>query len=765
MKKIYIFLFLLATLQISFAQISATINVNTAAGSRKAISPLIYGINAYVYDTEWGGGAWKTGLNNHGSQAYLQSLNITSWRVGGNAVTPYNWENGGNNSGADNMHKNSDFVTFVGTGTSSTATAEAIKTFKNHSTIIGAYPLLQLPAAGYVAADMISTVCGTPAADPTRWKQVIFDKPGSPGSLSLVPNLADGAVYIDEEINYLINQFGNSSANGFKSYEIDNEPGLWSSFGGNGTHTVMHPTPTTCTEILNKNIGLANTIKRMDATAQVFGSSLWGFPEYYSHWSVWNGAQNQPSDWATYNVEPYLTNNTGQSYRYNHMTWANAYLDKMKQAGMTAGKRLLDVFNIHYYPEGIGSDADRVQAPRSLWDPTYVETSYITQVGNGFTDGRSLELLPKFNLAINDFYPNTKLGITEYSFEGRHHISGALAQADALGIFGRQGVYFANYFYTADDFIGAGIKIFRNYDGTKSTFGSTYIDANTNDLTNNSVYASIENADETLLHLVLINKSATQTLNANISINSAQNYQQIFDAWGVSQADGNSTLLAKPKINALTGNNTIAGNTLRYALPPYAVYHVVLKNAAPLGVDLVDFGFSGSVKNNQVALRWTVANEKNFQQYEVERSADAIYFANIGTVAPNAAAQTPKRYDFLDKNPTANGTANNEVYYRLKMVDKDASFKYSNLVVANLGSSDNNSISISPNPTANNFTIQSKQIIRNIRIVNSVGAVVLEQQIDATNASISTSLLPKGTYFVQYFCADGTAGSQQLAVY
>jgi hypothetical protein len=133
------------------------------------------------------------------------------------------------------------------------------------------------------------------------------------------------------------------------------------------------------------------------------------------------------------------------------MTFANVYLDTMRKAS-AAGKRLLDAFSFHYYSQASYDPANRVQASRSLWDSSYVEPSWITQGGNGFTDG-GLEILPKLKQSIADFYPGTKLAVTEYDFGGRDDVSGAIAQADALGAFGQQGVHLATYFGDVEAYI------------------------------------------------------------------------------------------------------------------------------------------------------------------------------------------------------------------------------------------------------------------------------------------------------------------------
>ena len=108
--------------------------------------------------------------------------------------------------------------------------------------------------------------------------------------------------------------------------------------------------------------------------------------------------------------------------------------------------------------------AARVQAPRSLWDPSYTEKSWITQ----WSTHRPIRLLPRLREKIEKNYPGTRLAITEYYYGGGADISGALAQADVLGIFGREGVFAAALWHTGrtdDRFIYAAFAMYRNYDG------------------------------------------------------------------------------------------------------------------------------------------------------------------------------------------------------------------------------------------------------------------------------------------------------------
>lgn len=604
MKHITYLFFMLPLAEMLAQAPQVNMQISTSSASQKTISPYIYGLNGYVYDTSWGSSPWATGLSNHGGFSNLDALNVTSWRLGGNSMTPYNWEQGANNSGNDDAHKNSIFQSYIVTGNNASSApnfyspAQALVTTQNHALSLNAAALIQLPMAGYVAADVTGTTCGNPLLTPSRWKQVVNTKP-TPFTLS--PNLSDGVIYVDEEINFLKNQFGDATtANGIKFYQTDNEVGLWSHYlaggggsGADGTHSVMHPNLTTCNEVISKTYDLAKTIKTVDANAKVFSSGRWGYMEAYSLWNIWDGSSHQPSDWASFNIEPYKTNGTGNTFRYNQMTWQNAFLAAMKQKETIEGKRLLDVLAFHYYPEGISTDADRLQAPRSLWDSNYVENSWITQIGNGLTEGRGLRMIPLTQQAINDFYPGTKMAITEYDFGGRTNISGTIAQADALGIFGKYDIYYATYFGIADQYIAPAFKIFRNYDGTKKTFGSISIQSSTSNVANTSIYASIEDVSANVMHIILINKSSL-VVTASINITGSTLYSSITDAYGISETDGNNLVSAKSKLNSITGTSIINSNSLSYQMQPKSVYHLVLKTSSATSVQesLKPFTFS-----------------------------------------------------------------------------------------------------------------------------------------------------------------------------
>ncbi|HXO76170.1 MAG TPA: hypothetical protein VN824_13055, partial [Puia sp.] len=109
--------------------------------------------------------------------------------------------------------------------------------------------------------------------------------------------------------------------------------------------------------------------------------------------------------------------------------------------------------------------------------------------------------------------------------------------------------------------------------------------------------------------------------------------------------------------------------------------------------------FTGTRLDALSQLSWTTSEEINTASFDIERSGDDQSFSSIGTVAAHGNSATTTDYTFIDNNPLK---GNN--YYRLKMVDADAKFTYSKVILLNFGST--LTVHVSPNPahgTANLF--------------------------------------------------------------
>jgi hypothetical protein len=178
------------------------------------------------------------------------------------------------------------------------------------------------------------------------------------------------------------------------------------------------------------------------------------------------------------------------------------------------GVRLLDYLDLHIYPQGSGinsasagdaaTQAERLRSTRQLWDPTYHDDSWI------WNDlGASIHLIPRMRQWVADNYPGTKLSISEYSWGAMGSLNGALAQADLLGIFGREGLDMATLWGppTSSQPGAYAFRVYRNYDGSHHGFGETSIRSASEDQDRLAVYGSLRASDGAMT-LVLINKTS-----------------------------------------------------------------------------------------------------------------------------------------------------------------------------------------------------------------------------------------------------------------
>src|ERR1700736_1855143 len=131
----------------------------------------------------------------------------TVHRHGGNRHTGLNWENNASNAGTDYLNSSDSFLgSNAGIGNSQTPGA-LLQAWLDTDRAQGLKTIITLPVAGYVAADMNGPVSAAETAPSARWKQIVVNKPGA---LSLMPDVNDGVVYLDEMVNFLLTNYGSA---------------------------------------------------------------------------------------------------------------------------------------------------------------------------------------------------------------------------------------------------------------------------------------------------------------------------------------------------------------------------------------------------------------------------------------------------------------------------------------------------------------------------------------------------------------------------
>ncbi len=480
-----------------------------ASDKLHAISPDIYGMNAFMLDP-------KT----------AQETNATVIRWGGNNTSRYNYKLNTTNADADYYFENDSGVAdMMPNPTGSSSLSQLIATDDS----LGVTTLATMPMLGWVSNDKIGA-CSFPAS--TYPGQVsyngscgngvypdgtqgctnsngcnIFGDASTPAITSIAdppPATTQAALPTPSQattawaestwaggwVESILKADGpanpaSGTGQGVSIWDLDNEPAWWDL-----NHRDVHPKPSTYDEVTFGGISTALAIKKVDPTALVSGPIIdywWNY--FYSKKDIESGWSSGPC------YQPW--SNPVDREAHGGVAMIPYYLQQFRAAQATYGIRLLDYLDIHAY---VANDASgnslgltdagdaaeqqaRLNSTRALWDPTYTnkdfpQPNYVTDSNYTSSCNVPLEapqIVTRLNNWVTNNYPGTKTAIDEYNFGGLESINGALTQADVLGIFGQYGLDLATLWptnqYTTQVPGNMAFEIYRNYDGSKSTFG------------------------------------------------------------------------------------------------------------------------------------------------------------------------------------------------------------------------------------------------------------------------------------------------------
>ncbi|MGN1415611.1 MAG: glycoside hydrolase family 44 protein, partial [Oscillospiraceae bacterium] len=432
------------------------------------ISPYIYGVN----DT-----------------GDLYGISATVLKQTGDELSSYNWETNYSNSSADGVSSNG--ISLIENFNDSQWDVPGLYTdnLVTHAFVNGIpVRLVTLQLMGYVANDAMGAV--SEGANSPRWARTSFSKNDS---YLNVPNKDDGVVYIDEYAAYLVNKYGTVEEGGINGFFLDSEPDRW-----NDNYPVLELGELDAKRLVEGSAELSASVKIIDENALIFAPSVSGV----SACADLSGSFIGDRSFAEY------------------------YLAEMKKAGEKEGKRLLDVFDLHYYAEtgssvngtALSEKAFRMQSVRALWDADYSDDTSLYS-----SYGENMPVLPWLNDVIESCYPNTKLSISEYSFGGGGDMSGCIAQIDALGTFAENNVYLACLVPDeAGSYQKSAVNLFTDYDYNGSHVGNISVRSELSDNTA-SCYAISDELDSDRLWVILSNKNLSEDKTFDIDIRSDRN--------------------------------------------------------------------------------------------------------------------------------------------------------------------------------------------------------------------------------------------------
>jgi len=502
------------------------------------ISPYVYGI---AYDQ-------RLDL----SESHQFDVGATVRRWGGNSSTRYNWKLGHAwNTALDWYFENVNY-----TGDPDFTWAKFLDANRSR----GLQTALTVPIMGWVAKDTSSysfPVSGYgPQQSTDPFKPDAGNGVAKDGHLLNASASGTSVEMPPEDIERWVRAIREADqkrgTRGVWMYVLDNEPMLWDS-----THRDVHPEPAGYDEVLDKTLRYAAAVRKADPDALIAGPALWGWPAY--QWSAVDakaGFLLRPDRRAHGDV-PFLP-------------W---YLRKLAQHEKKTGQRLLDVVDVHFYPMGQGiagprggtdpdTSARRIRSTRALWDPTYLDESWIKD---------TVKLLPRLKEWIAKEYPGRGISIGEWNFGAEEHPSGGLAVAEALGRFGEQDVTAAFYWtYPAKGSHAFwAFRAFRNFDGHGAHFENWSLA--TRAATPLSAFAS-RDEEGGRITAVLLNFDSVRPLDVDVQLN------------GCGKVESRRVFQHTPdaRLSEVFAGDAEKGS-LRQVVPPWSISVVELTMEPPPG--------------------------------------------------------------------------------------------------------------------------------------------------------------------------------------
>ncbi len=536
--KVLLLLVLAPYIAVAAAPIAVSVDLNANV---HPFSPLIFGV-ALLHD-----------FNTNTSSCNLQA-GYTACRWGGNSTTRYNWQVDTDNKASDYLFLNEPEGS--GSGLPANSTADQ---FISSAIANGAAPLITIPTINWTPKDRVKRPGFSVAKYGPQHNTECTINPfpgcdadagdGTCDTASNTTGFCNGGVITGNDpadtsiaappsfeaqwIAHLQSTFHTAANGGVKFYALDNEVMLW-----NSTHRDVHPNPVSYADAWTETHDYATAIKTQEPDALVTGPVTWGYCDLFGS-AVDNCVLG--SDRTAHGGLPFVA-------------W---YLQQVCANPMTGGKHLVDYLDLHYYPgdpnvtdpnygtggkiysnnEAADTVSRRMKSLRELWDSTWVSESWIQDLGDSDSNHYDKpNLIPRARAWINQYCPGTKLAITEYNWGFDDTISGAVAQAELLAIFAREGVNLATRWVApaANSLAERSFLIFLNYDGAGAKVQGDSVSATSAAIDQIGAYAFRQYGQRIM---VLLTNKSTGSQGVTLAFNAPQSA-----AWTLYGFDGTHAL-------------------------------------------------------------------------------------------------------------------------------------------------------------------------------------------------------------------------------
>ncbi|MEO7988986.1 MAG: T9SS type A sorting domain-containing protein [Chryseolinea sp.] len=253
--------------------------------------------------------------------------------------------------------------------------------------------------------------------------------------------------------------------------------------------------------------------------------------------------------------------------------------------------------------------------------------------------------------------------------------------------------------------------------------------------------------------VITINCGGQVYVNGNIDLGSGGGNTVTNSNSGSSPTGSNGSPVIGLYVNGTTTAQNVSGTVgtksdLQANDLPFFTWIGTIPNG-PLPIKLLYFKVK-EVITAGVSLQWVTTMEKNFEKFLIERADQNLNFEVVGEINAKGGLDITTQYNFLDASPKYGKN-----YYRLKSVDFDRTFEYSNVIYAEWGFENQEiDVTVYPNPVINHsFTMEMNHEVTsdaNIIVINSMGEEIIQQSILSNKQEISLQEnLKPGIYFLK----------------
>lgn len=197
----------------------------------------------------------------------------------------------------------------------------------------------------------------------------------------------------------------------------------------------------------------------------------------------------------------------------------------------------------------------------------------------------------------------------------------------------------------------------------------------------------------------------------------------------------------------VVGDNLIGIVSSSVPVSSFSPFALASTNAQNNPLPIILNSFNAECKSGAIELQWVVESGIGNGYFTLERSINGVKWIQVAVVEGFYNAVGKQSFTYLD-NPFEFLDFGISCYYRLKNIDRDGNYEYSDILRVSCYGTDNHDIDITPNPNHGGFTVRGIRDNSELVIYNPQGRAIYKDS-DVTPVVKIQLTVPDGVYFMR----------------